>query len=154
MYKILIIALVIILFGTLGFVIFKKYPSSNSSSQILCATDAKVCPDGSAVGRDGPKCEFAACPEASLAPMGSEIVVSGTMICLPHKNTSGPQTLECAFGLKGDDGKNYALGDPEWKFLIGVGNGTKVEIQGEFVPGDDGKFNSAGSITIKSLREI
>lgn len=27
-----------------------------------CPTDAKVCPDGSSVGRTGSKCEFAACP--------------------------------------------------------------------------------------------
>ena len=27
-----------------------------------CNADAMICPDGSAVGRMGPKCEFAACP--------------------------------------------------------------------------------------------
>lgn len=26
-----------------------------------------------------------------------------------HKNTKEPQTLECAFGLKADDGKYYGL---------------------------------------------
>lgn len=29
---------------------------------IACTMDAKLCPDGSAVGRTGPKCEFAPCP--------------------------------------------------------------------------------------------
>lgn len=28
-----------------------------------CSMEAKVCPDGSAVGRSGPKCEFAPCPD-------------------------------------------------------------------------------------------
>ncbi|MDP3763729.1 MAG: GerMN domain-containing protein, partial [bacterium] len=28
-----------------------------------CTMEAKLCPDGSYVGRTGPKCEFAACPE-------------------------------------------------------------------------------------------
>lgn len=28
----------------------------------VCTVEAKVCPDGSAVGRSGPNCEFAACP--------------------------------------------------------------------------------------------
>ncbi len=28
-----------------------------------CTTEAKICPDGSAVGRTGPNCEFATCPE-------------------------------------------------------------------------------------------
>jgi hypothetical protein len=29
-----------------------------------CTEEAKVCPDGSAVGRTGPNCEFSACPAA------------------------------------------------------------------------------------------
>lgn len=28
-----------------------------------CAMEAKLCPDGSSVGRAGPNCEFSACPE-------------------------------------------------------------------------------------------
>ena len=28
-----------------------------------CSAEAKVCPDGTAVGRTGPHCEFAACPQ-------------------------------------------------------------------------------------------
>ncbi|MFA7298526.1 MAG: DUF333 domain-containing protein [Candidatus Absconditabacterales bacterium] len=30
--------------------------------QTACTMEAKLCPDGSAVGRSGPNCEFAACP--------------------------------------------------------------------------------------------
>ncbi len=33
----------------------------------------------------------------------------GTLTCLPHKNKSGPITLECAYGLKTDNGHYYAL---------------------------------------------
>lgn len=29
---------------------------------IACTMEAKLCPDGSAVGRTGPHCEFAPCP--------------------------------------------------------------------------------------------
>lgn len=29
---------------------------------VACTMEAKICPDGSAVGRTGPNCEFAACP--------------------------------------------------------------------------------------------
>lgn len=35
--------------------------------------------------------------------------ISGVQTCLPHKDTSGPQTLECATGMKADSGKYYAL---------------------------------------------
>lgn len=30
--------------------------------QVFCTLDAKICPDGSAVGRVAPSCEFAPCP--------------------------------------------------------------------------------------------
>ena len=36
--------------------------------QKACTEEAKLCPDGSAVGRTGPNCEFAACPTPSQTP--------------------------------------------------------------------------------------
>lgn len=36
-----------------------------------CTKEAKVCPDGSSVGRGGPNCEFAACP-GEAAPGGAD----------------------------------------------------------------------------------
>src|SRR6185437_3005515 len=38
--------------------------SKIGGSQQACTMEAKVCPDGSTVGRTGPNCEFAACPIA------------------------------------------------------------------------------------------
>ncbi len=35
--------------------------------------------------------------------------ISGTFVCLPHTDSSGPQTLECALGLHATDGSYYAL---------------------------------------------
>lgn len=41
-------------------------PSSEAPSGppggVVCTKDAKLCPDGSYVGRTGPSCEFAPCP--------------------------------------------------------------------------------------------
>jgi hypothetical protein len=54
-----------------------------------CTEEAKVCPDGSAVGRTQPNCEFAPCPttgiitpqvcdaEAKVCPDGSAVGRSG-----------------------------------------------------------------------------
>lgn len=33
------------------------------NQSVACTADAKICPDGSAVGRTGPNCEFAECPK-------------------------------------------------------------------------------------------
>lgn len=35
--------------------------------QVACTQEAKLCPDGSAVGRVGPSCEFAPCPVVPVA---------------------------------------------------------------------------------------
>jgi hypothetical protein len=42
-------------------------------------------------------------------PRTEDVTLSGTFNCLPHKDTTGPQTEECAFGFTTDDGINYAL---------------------------------------------
>jgi hypothetical protein len=37
-------------------------PSPSLEEPVACTMDAKICPDGTAVGRVGPSCEFAPCP--------------------------------------------------------------------------------------------
>lgn len=37
-----------------------------------CTQEAKLCPDGSAVGRVGPNCEFAPCPSVATTTAGGE----------------------------------------------------------------------------------
>lgn len=37
-------------------------PPSKLQETVMCTMDAKQCPDGSWVGRTGPKCEFSPCP--------------------------------------------------------------------------------------------
>lgn len=51
---------------------------SRDVQPIACTMEAKLCPDGSAVGRTGPNCEFAACPEAKPVPkpIGGDVVLS------------------------------------------------------------------------------
>jgi hypothetical protein len=48
-------------------------------------------------------------PTRQIPDVPQEATLDGEVVCLPHKDTSGPQTLECAFGLKTDDGTHYAL---------------------------------------------
>jgi len=40
----------------------KTISPKNNEPQIFCTIEAKLCPDGSYVGRTGPKCEFEKCP--------------------------------------------------------------------------------------------
>src|SRR3989344_2434574 len=39
-----------------------KQLQGDDGSPVACTMEAKICPDGTSVGRTGPKCEFAACP--------------------------------------------------------------------------------------------
>ncbi len=57
------IALIIIVFGLLSIVWWTG--RGGPEGPISCTMDAKICPDGSVVGRTGPLCEFAACPSES-----------------------------------------------------------------------------------------
>ncbi|HEY0220696.1 MAG TPA: hypothetical protein VGC58_00555 [Candidatus Paceibacterota bacterium] len=47
--------------------------------------------------------------KSELDPTPKAATLSGTYVCLPHLDTSGPQTMECAFGLKTDEGDYYAV---------------------------------------------
>ena len=43
-------------------VVFAGATGNTNPPPIACTQEAKICPDGSAVGRVGPNCEFAPCP--------------------------------------------------------------------------------------------
>lgn len=62
----LLIVFLMAVLGLCGFFIYSRINLTGSTSpipnQIACTQEAKLCPDGSSVGRSGPKCEFAACP--------------------------------------------------------------------------------------------
>jgi hypothetical protein len=42
--------------------------SKNTATKTACTMEAKLCPNGTSVGRTGPKCEFAACPTITPTP--------------------------------------------------------------------------------------
>lgn len=53
----------------LGFALKNNHQTDNRilvpPTQQQCTLEAKICPDGTAVGRTGPNCQFAACPAES-----------------------------------------------------------------------------------------
>lgn len=53
-----------------GAYLFGKNSSKDEAfpKQVACTQDAKICPDGSGVGRMGPNCEFAPCPTPQSKP--------------------------------------------------------------------------------------
>ena len=57
-FPVLILILLLITFGVVVIV----YNLEGKPEQIACTEEAKLCSDGSAVGRTGPDCEFEKCP--------------------------------------------------------------------------------------------
>lgn len=76
--------------------------------------------------------------------------VSGEMVCLPHKDTSGPQTLECAYGLRADDDRYYALQFDSLP-MQDAQTGQRVHAKGSLTTGGDSKYNIVGTIKLESL---
>ena len=59
---------------------------NKSTQPVACTMEAKLCPDGSAVGRTGPNCEFAACPEVKPVPVvtpGDTGTITGSVTLSP-----------------------------------------------------------------------
>jgi plastocyanin len=99
-----------------------------TGEQVACTMDAKMCPDGSFVGRSGPKCEFTTCPEAK------GVNVSVGVYTAPVKE----------FTISG---KNFSF-TPS---LITVKKGDKVKITFQNTAGfHDFKIDEYGVATKKS----
>ena len=85
---------------------------------------------------------------------GEEITVTGEIICLPHLNASGPQTLECAFGIKDINGKNYGIRDENNEFVGNLQTGSTVTITGILNSAQDdptNKYDILGVIVVASV---
>ncbi len=82
---------------------------------VACTLEAKLCSDGSYVGRVGPKCEFAACPnkpvsnnctqEAKLCPDGSAVGRTGPNCAFAACPGGGSATGTVLGGKSGIRGK-------------------------------------------------
>lgn len=95
-------------------------------------------------------------PEDELGDVTSSITTQGTFICLPHWDTTGPQTLECAFGLLDDSLNYYALRDPDPTVptISTIPTDTRVEVTGTFIPGSLERHQSIGVIEVESVTQL
>jgi len=59
----------------------------------VCTQEAKMCPDGSYVGRTGPNCAFAACPSVGAPP---QVCTQEARVC-PDGSTVGRTGPHCSF---------------------------------------------------------
>lgn len=83
------------------------------------------------------------------------MTIYGELVCLPHKG-DGPHTMECATGLKDDEGNHFALIDIRPQGMPETGK--KVRLDGVFVPinpdDENQKYDIVGSIRYARVKEI
>jgi hypothetical protein len=101
----LMIVGVLALGGGTYYFLLKKAPKP-----VACTQEAKICPDGSAVGRTGPNCEFAECPEKTIAEELAD--------CLPKSDTASHEkcnqllSLITSYGQCADAGFQIIKSNP------------------------------------------
>lgn len=74
----------------------------------------------------------------------SVVTIEGKAVCLPHKDTTGPQTMECAVGLQASSGKYYAVEDQD--ITDKVGKQETVKLTGIIEAPDDSQYDIVGVI--------
>lgn len=76
-------------------------------------------------------------PAAPIDTVPTRLEIIGIFTCLPHRDTTGPQTMECAFGLREDGtGDHYSIdarlmASMDWQEIP---TGSRVRVSGLMTP--------------------
>ncbi len=100
------LSVVVVVASVGSYLVYKKDSTVTPPDQVMCTMEAKQCPDGSYVGRQGPKCEFAACPtvtEPTAVYKGSaQAIFEGTWV-LPYELTYNPEKIAISTSTKNNE---------------------------------------------------
>lgn len=143
----------LIMFGLLivgGALSYALYAEMHTEpTMTACTLEAKLCADGTVVGREGPHCEFAACPtsETSSHSWIFEPVTHADDPDMPEqtavKLAYGDQ--EYHFGTY--DGSCALLADTQWEPVAGEKDGAVCWFAGVGV--EIGLFEEGGHLRVK-----
>lgn len=86
--------------------------------------------------------------------------ITGFWECLPHKNTGGPQTMECAFGIAVDQSDGHYAVDTSLMstYPVDFPTGTHVKVEGIVTPANQlsspQKYDIDGIIRATSIQKL
>lgn len=86
MHKYFIWVFVVVFILGIAGAVYVFYPQAGVPQGVACTMEAKMCPDGSAVGRSGPQCEFSECPTPTYTWIVSDAGTNASGV--PHTNAS------------------------------------------------------------------
>ncbi len=89
----------------------------------------------------------------TLAKLGQPITVTGTVRCLTPTSKTSSQDNSCAIGIKGDDGKDYAITSTDSTQTGSLMTGSRVQVIGTLTQSAS-PYNIAGSIQVSSVQHL
>ena len=86
----------------------------------------------------------------------SDVLMSGTFVCLPSNDLGLAHDDMCAYGLLAEDGAYYGLREAEDSeaLLWELKAGDEIVIEGVFLPGMDIRYESLGTIEVENIELI
>lgn len=131
------LAIVLVVLGAvlIGVLFMGKKSEPLPPEQVGCTMEAKICPDGSSVGRSGPNCEFAECPIVETPVINDDMIIIDSPT--PGQTVSSPITVTGKARGNWFFEASFPIGVTNWDGLI-IGQGIATA-QGdwmttEFVP--------------------
>ncbi len=98
MKQLIALTAILVVLGFAGFMYRNALEHPNTPAPVACTMEAKLCPDGTSVGRSGPNCEFSVCafPNAEDKTIGIAFVVPAGYTANPDA-IGADETLRAVF---------------------------------------------------------
>ncbi len=100
-------------------------------------------------------------PTSSINAIPKTATLSGVYECLPHSESGNVQTMECAFGIKADNGNHYALSMNDISpGLINTEMNVRIQVTGTLVPIEQistdmwQKYNIKGIMKVDAFKKL
>ena len=89
-----------------------------------------------------------------LPANGEAVSKEGTIACLKHINSDGPQTMECAIGIELPDGSAYGLQSDDSVIIGIIPTGQKVRVEGTLMQAENSKYRTSGTIRVQAITKL
>ena len=122
-----LIGSLVILLGAYGIYALSSKNITPPVGGQICPQDAKICSDGSSVGRTGPNCEFAACPStAGYGTVQGRVTLSPTcpVETVPPDPSCAPRPFQTTVTATGGGRSVTVPTDAAGSFSVSLAPGT------------------------------